>query len=69
MLVSHRIYVYFKNDSGVICFDASKNVNFGDIVLKQVANEPVVQSPLENLFSLMPSEFFTFWVTNSPNIY
>ena len=46
----------------MICFDAINNVNFGDIVLKEVANQPVlvIQSPLDNWFSLMPSDFFYF---------
>ena len=35
-------------------------LKFGDIVLKQVANEPVVQSPLDNWCSLMPSDFLLF---------
>ena len=44
----------------MICFDASNNGNFGDIVPKLVANEPPVQSPLDKWFSLMPSDLLTF---------
>ena len=41
-------------------FDASNNINFGYIVLGQVANEAVVQSPLSNWFIFDATWIFYF---------